>query len=166
MEEIFHRVSVRKYQKKKVESEKQEQLLRAAMSAPSAGNQQPWEFLLIENQETLEALSHISPYAGCAASAPMAIVALADQKYCRFPENWQMDMSAAVENILLEAVNLGLGAVWLGVAPLEDRMAAVSRLFHLPDGLLAFAVIPCGYPEVQATQKDRFNRDRIHYEQW
>ena len=74
MKEIFHRVSVRKFEDRPVEDEKVEQVLRAAMAAPSAGNQQPWDFYVVTAKEKLQALAQVSPYAGCAAHAPMAIV--------------------------------------------------------------------------------------------
>ncbi|MDO4556175.1 MAG: nitroreductase family protein [Lachnospiraceae bacterium] len=163
MKEIFHRTSVRNYQEKQVEEEKITMLLKAAMAAPSAGNQQPWEFIVVENPAALKDLSKASPYAGCVAKAPMAIVALGDKNRFRFEENWQMDLSAAVENILLEADHLGLGAVWLGIAPLSERMEAVSELFHLSDNLIPFAVIPCGYPVTEVQQQKRYDEARIHY---
>ena len=67
MKEIFERVSIRRYEERPVEGEKLEALLRAAMAAPSAGNQQPWEFYVIRDREVLEKLSKVSPYAGCTA---------------------------------------------------------------------------------------------------
>ena len=162
MKEIFHRTSVRKYLDQKVEKEKIELLLKAGMAAPSAGNQQPWEFYVVENKELLEKLSKTSPYAGCVKQAPLGIVACY-KKECRMPEYAQIDMSACVENILLEADSLGLGAVWLGIAPLKERMEAVREVLHIPDDLEVFAIISCGYPETTRPQQDRFDTNRIHY---
>ncbi len=110
MNEIFHRTSVRKYQNKPVEDEKIEQMLRAAMAAPSAGNQQPWEFYVVKDKATLEKLSKTSPFATCTAAAPLAFVACY-RVNCRMPEYAQIDLSACVENLLLEADALELGAV-------------------------------------------------------
>ena len=121
MNEIFHRTSIRKYQNKSVADDKIEKMLQAAMAAPSAGNQQPWEFYVVKDKTILEKLSKTSPYASCAASAPLAFVACYRMN-CIMPEYAQIDMSASVENLLLEADALGLGAVWLGIAPLKDRM--------------------------------------------
>ena len=162
MNEIFHRTSIRKYQSKPVEDGKIEKMLQAAMTAPSAGNQQPWEFYVVKEKTTLEKLSETSPYAGCAASAPLAFVACY-RVHCTMPEYAQIDMSASVENLLLEADSLGLGAVWLGIAPLKERMEAVRKVLHIPENLEAFAIIPCGYPEAIHTQQNRFDRQRIHY---
>lgn len=162
MNEIFHRTSIRKYLSKPVEDEKIEKLLQAAMAAPSAGNQQPWEFYVVKDKATLEKLSKSSPYAACCASAPVAFVACY-RIHCTMPEYVQIDMSASVENLLLEADSLGLGAVWLGIAPLKERMEAVREVLNIPDNLDAFAIIPCGYPETIHPQQDRFDKQRIHY---
>lgn len=162
MNEIFHRISVRKYEDKPVEAEKIELLLRAAMAAPSATNQQPWEFYVVTNREMIQALSQVSPYAGCAAGAPVVIV-LAYRENCTVPEYAQIDMSIAQENMWLETDSLGLGGVWLGVAPREERMREVKRIVGIPEGLRAFSLFALGYPAEERPQQDRFEPDRIHY---
>lgn len=162
MNEIFHRTSIRNYLNKQVEQEKVEQMLRAAMAAPSAGNQQPWEYYVVTEPSVLEKLAKTSPYAGCTASAPLAFVACY-RTDCRMPEYAQIDLSASVENLLLEADALSLGAVWLGIAPLEERMEAVRNILKIPENLSAFAIIPCGYPETVRPQQDRFDSKRVHY---
>lgn len=162
MSVIFQRTSIRNYEDRPVEGEKVEQLLRAAMAAPSAGNQQPWEFYVITNKEKIEKLAECSPYAGCAKRAPLVIVSCYKKEDILFPECAQMDLSACTQNLLLEAVELGLGAVWLGVAPLSDRMEAVKELLELPQNLEAFAMIPCGYPAEEKVQQERFDPNRIH----
>ena len=162
MNEIFHRTSVRNYLDKQIEQSKIEQMLRAAMAAPSAGNQQPWEYYVITDSSILKNLSKTSPYAGCVASAPLAFVACY-RTACRIPEYAQIDLSASVENLLLEADSLGLGAVWIGIAPLEDRMEAVRNVLQIPQSLTAFAIIPCGYPDTVHPQQNRFEPERVHY---
>lgn len=162
MKAIFERVSIRQFTEAPVEEEKVERLLRAAMAAPSAGNQQPWEFYIVDDHQTLEALAECSPYSGCAKNAPMAIVPCYRTQGLRFEECVDLDMSAVTQNILLEAVELGLGAVWLCVAPVEDRMANVKRALSLPDGIEAFSIIPCGYPAEERAAADRFDESRIH----
>ncbi len=164
MDSIFHRTSIRSFQPRPVEQEKVEQLLRAAMAAPSAGNQQPWSFYVVTDPAVNEALAGCSPYAGCAKAAPLVIVPCYREAICRYPENAQLDLSASVENLLLEADALGLGAVWLGIAPLTERMAAVAEVLHLPEGETAFALVPCGYPAAAPKpQQDRFDRSRVRY---
>lgn len=162
MNHIFHRTSIRKYQDREIEKEKIELLLRAAMAAPSAGNQQPWEYYVVTDRQKLEQLSESSPYAGCAKKAPVAFVACF-RKQCRMPEYAQIDLSASVENLLLEADEIGLGAVWLGIAPLEERMEKVAQILNLPDSLAAFAIITCGYPAEEKVQQDRYDTARVHY---
>lgn len=162
MNSIFHRTSIRTYLDKKVEAEKVEKMLQAAMAAPSAGNQQPWEYYVVTNAEKLKELAQTSPYAGCSANAPMAFVACY-RKECRMPEYAQIDLSASVENLLLEADALELGAVWLGIAPLQDRMDNVRRVLSIPEDLEPFAIIPCGYPQQIKPQQNRYEEKRVHY---
>ena len=124
MDSLYTRVSIRKYQKRPVEKEKTEAILRAAMQAPSAANQQPWEFYVVTSREKLEALSEVSPYAGMTREAPAAIVSVY-RKDCALPAYAQIDLSIAMENLWLETAAQGLGGVWLGIAPIEARMEAV-----------------------------------------
>lgn len=163
MKEIFERISVRKYEDRPVEPEKTEQILRAAMAAPSAGNQQPWEFYVVTDKEKIRQLSEISPYAACAANAPMVIVPCYRTEDLRWSETVLIDLACAAENMLLEITSLGLGGVWLCAAPLEDRMTKAEAALSLPKGLHAYAVIPVGYPAESRPQQDRFDRSRIHY---
>lgn len=162
MDSIFHRTSIRKYRDTKVEAEKVEKLLRAAMAAPSACNQQPWEYYVVTNPQVLAQLAASSPYARCTKSAPLAFVACY-RKACIAPEYAQIDLSASVENLLLEADAQGLGAVWLGIAPVRERMNRVAEILEIPDSLEAFAIIPCGYPAEEKQQQDRFDSQRVHY---
>jgi len=162
MDSIFHRTSIRQYLDQEVEAGQVEQLLRAAMAAPSAANQRPWEYYVVTDKKKLEELSLASPYSGCAKGAPLAFVACF-RKDCMMPEYVQQDLGASVENLLLEADTLGLGAVWLGIAPIEERMSKVKQILSIPGGLEAFAIIPCGYPLRINAQPDRFDQSRIHY---
>lgn len=166
MNEIFARRSIRKFLPTMVEDEKIEQLLRAAMAAPSAGNQQPWEFYVVRDKRVIQDLSHCSPYAGCAAGASLTIVVCSRDENMRFPAFINLDLSAAVENILLEAVHLDLGAVWLGVAPYKAREVLVRRSLGVPQGLTPFAIVAMGYPQATAEEKpreDRYDPSRVHY---
>ena len=162
MDAIFHRTSIRKYQETPVEAEKIETLLRAAMAAPSACNQQPWEFYVVRNKEKIKELSEASPYAGCAKGAPVVFVPCY-RKNCQVPMYAEIDLSAAVENLLLEADSLGLGAVWMGIAPQKDRMVDVRKVLDIPGELEPFALVPCGYPAQERTQEDRYEVERVHY---
>lgn len=162
MNSIFTRVSIRKFQDRPVEEEKTEAILRAAMQAPSAANQQPWEFYVVTDRGKLEALSRSHPYAGVTANAPAAIVSVY-RKECLIPQYAQIDLAIAMENLWLETDAQGLGGVWLGVAPLEERMKAVEEILQIPDYLRAFAIFPYGYPAEAKEQQDRYDKSRIHY---
>ncbi|TAH72871.1 MAG: nitroreductase family protein [Anaerolineaceae bacterium] len=168
MDVIFNRRSIRRYKKQAVEEEKIEKLLRAAMQAPSAANQQPWEFIVVQNKENLEKLAGISAYSKMVADAPLAIVLLGNEDRMRLQLHWEQDMAAAAQNILLEATHLGLGGVWLGVAPMQDRMDLISELYELKSRLRPFCVIPIGYPEEGQQHKlvDRYDPDKVHYEKF
>ncbi len=163
MDAIFTRTSVRNYTDQPIESEKIDKLLRAAFAAPSAGNQQPWEYYVVTDPDRLNALAGTSPYAGCVQHASLALVPCYRTRDLRCPEYVQIDLSASTENVLLEAEELGLGAVWLGIAPLQDRMDAVKKVLDIPADLEAFAIISCGYPARKQTQEDRYDPDRIHF---
>ena len=162
MNDIYTRVSIRKYQERPVEPEKALAILRAAMQAPSAKNQQPWEFYVVTDREKLEALSKVSPYSGMTKNAPAAIVSVY-RRDCALPDYAHIDMSIAMENLWLETVNQGLGGVWLGIAPQEERMRAVEQVLSLPENVRAFAIFPYGYPAEERKQQDRFDESRIHY---
>lgn len=163
MNSIFTRRSVRAYEEKPVEPAKIEQLLRAAMQAPSAANQQPWKFITVQDRALLDKLSDVSEYAKMLREAPLAIIVIGDMTKCIFPIMWEQDLSAATQNILLEAVEQELGAVWLGVAPLEDRMNFISKLFDLPETDKPFCIIPIGYPAGNQENKfiDRYKPERV-----
>lgn len=168
MNAIFNRRSIRKYKDKPIEKEKVEKLLRAAMQAPSAANEQPWEFIVVQNKDTLSKLSNMSPYSKMVASCAAAIVLVANTEAFRIQTGWQQDMGAAAENLLLEAVELDLGAVWLGVATSEDASKFITNFFNLPENIKPFALISVGYPDDEQENKfiDRFNESKVHYENW
>lgn len=162
MSGIFHRTSVRKFTQEEVEADKIRLMLKAAMAAPSAKNQQPWEFYVITDRTTILRLAQSTPNARCAEGAPL-VFAACYKKDCPLLNYAPIDMSAAVENLLLEADELGLGAVWLGVCPVRERMDKVGEILCLPENLEAFALIACGHPAEQKIQQDRFDESRIHY---
>ncbi len=166
MNTIDIRRSIRKYEDRKIEKGKIEKILRAAMQAPSAHNQQPWEFIVVEDKELLSTISKMHNYSAMIANAGCAIIPVANKDYIKEPDFWQQDMSAAVQNILLEVVEQGLGAVWVGVAPKENLMLYLKRIFGLPEDIIPFAIIPIGYTERQNKFKDRFDERRVHYNKW
>ena len=140
-----------------------EKILRAAMAAPSAGNQQPWEFYVVTDKEKIKALSECSPYSGCAANAPVVLVPCYRTEGLMFPEFDTIDLSIATENAWLEITSLGLGGVWLAVAPIEDRVEKVKAVLDITESLVPFALLPFGYPAEDRSQQDRYDEARVHY---
>lgn len=166
---IMTRKSVRTYANKPIEKEKVDTLLRAAMAAPTAVNKQPWAFVVIDDAAILDTLATHLPYAKMTGEAPLAIVVCGDlTKTIRGNDDpyWALDCSAATENLLLAAESMGLGAVWTGVYPEEERMEVVSQILGLPEYILPFNVIPIGYPAYQEKPKDKFKAENIHYNKW
>ena len=163
MNEIFKRISVRKFEDKPVEEEKLVALMKAAMASPSAGNQMPWEFYIVTEKSKIAELSKCSQYSGCAANAPAVIVPCYRTNGLRFPEFDQIDTAIATENIWLEAVSQGLGAVWLAVAPIQERIEKARAALSLPESLVPFALVPVGYPAENHEQQNRFDEARIHW---
>lgn len=166
MEEIFKRRSIRKYQAREVEADKVEKLLKAAAAAPSAGNEQPWHFVVIRDRERLDRLAEIHPYAKMLKEAPLAIAVCADLSKQRHEGFWVQDCAAATENILLEAVSLGLGSVWMGCYPAEDREKAVSDYLKVPAGFKTLSLVAVGYADQEKSEVDRLSDDLVHYEEW
>ena len=163
MSSIYHRISVRKFENRPVEKETILEILRAGMQAPSACNQQPWEFYVVTNRERIQELSKASPYTGCAAGAPVVIVPVYRKEGLIAPEYAEIDLSIAQENMWLRADELGLGGVWLAIAPEQERMDNVRRILNLPDNVEAFSLFPLGWPGESRPQQNRFHEEWIHW---
>lgn len=165
-ENILSRTSERRYiEGKSVPLVLTQAMLHAAMSAPTAVNKQPWEFIVVDDPELLHQLGADLPYAKMTARAPLALVVCGNKE--RFLPGddsslWVQDLSAASENILLAANALGLGAVWTSVYPHADRQATVSRILRLPENIIPFNVIPMGYPAEPHAPINKWNPSRVH----
>jgi nitroreductase len=166
MNAIRQRRSIRKYTPTEVPEELLIKLLEAAMCAPSAGNQRPWHFVVIRNRPHLQILAEVSPYAKMLSEAAAALLVCGDLSQERHAGFWVQDCAAATENILLEATELGLGAVWLGIYPREDRVAYLRKILHIPEQIMPFALIPVGYPAETKEALQRYEDVRVHWEQW
>lgn len=163
---IHARRSIRSYTGAPVTDHQVETLLRAAMAAPSAGNAQPWEFLVVRDRATLADIPGVHPYARMAASADAAILVCGDLSRERYHGYWVQDCAAAVQNLLLAATALGLGAVWTGVHPVPERVAGFREMFRLPEHIVPLAFIPLGHPAEDKPPVDRFDPARIRAERW
>lgn len=161
MNSVFKRVSIRDYLDKPVEQNKIDLILKAGMQAPSAKNEQPWEFYIVTNKKALEALSNTSDYSTCILKAPICIVpCMKKDNPCH--EYAIQDMSASVENILLEITELNLGGVYMGVYPSVKRVDYVRKTLEVPEELIPFCLIPVGYPKQTREQVSRYDEKKVH----
>ena len=163
MEEIIKRVSIREYLDKEIEKEKVEKLLLAGQVAPSARNQRPWEFIVCDDKELLNEISSRCKNHYMAKDASLAIIVLGNKNKEKSPMYTYQDLSAATENILLEATHLGLGSVWLGVAPNEERMTNLKEIFNLTDDYFAFSIIVIGYPKNKVIKERKYDDSLVHH---
>lgn len=166
IEAILNRRSVRKYKNKNIEDDKIMNLLKAAMYAPSARNYQPWHFIVISEREVLDKVPAVHPYAEMIYGAPLAILICGDRKLEPMDEYLAIDCAAAIQNILLTAHDLDLGAVWLGVYHRSERMRGLSELVGLPDNVIPVSLVVVGYPDENIEKPERFKKERIHYNSW
>lgn len=167
LQAIFQRRSIRKYQERTVEREKLDQLLRAAMAAPSAGNGRPWEFVVVTDPATMAQFRQSLKYGNHNAPAAIAVCAnLAKATYRNSKAYWVQDCSAAVENILIAAVGLGLGTVWIGIYPRAARIRRLRQLLNLPEHVTPLALVYVGYPETPKEPRTQYDPERVHWERY
>ncbi len=166
LEVLFTRRSIRKYTDAPVSDADLKLLLRAAMAAPSANNAQPWQFIVVRDQARREAIARCHPYAQMAPKAPLCIVVCGDLGKEKTPGFWVQDCSAAIQNIMLAARALGLGTVWTGVHPVEERVTAIRQAFGIPDGVIPLGIVVVGHPAQPFSEQDRYDEHKVHYDQW
>jgi nitroreductase len=167
LETILSRRSIRSYQRKEVSLELIKELLKAAMYAPSAADEQPWHFLVLTDPTLLEKIPTLHPYAAMVGQAPVAVVVCGEPSTEKHAGMWVQDCAAATENLLLAAHAKGLGSVWVGVYPREERMAPLRKLLGIPANVQPFAILPLGYPaEYLEPKEDHYREERIRWNRW
>lgn len=167
--DIMTRASVRAYTDREVSNETVDTLLRAAMAAPTAGNKQPWRFVVIRDRAVLDTIASEFKPMGMMKEARLAVVVCGDTTATFSGEGvgyWVQDASAASENLLLAAHALGLGAVWCGVYPMSERVERFSALLRLPREIIPLNCIAVGYPSGETAPKDKWNPDYVRYDAW
>lgn len=166
LEAILTRRSVRDFKHDPVSKEDLNDLLKAGMQAPSAKNEQPWHFIVIDDRQILHAIPEFHPYSKMLMDAPLAILVCSDRKLETKRASWLQDCSAATENILLAAHAKGLGAVWLGIFPDSERVFGMQALLSMPKDIRPVSLVAVGHPASQPDPVDRYNETRVHHNRW
>ena len=166
IEAILTRRSIRRYTNEKIPEDLINLLLKAAMYAPSARDYQPWHFIVITKREGLDRLAEIHPYGKMLKQAALAILIAGDKNIEPAEGYINQACAVATQNILLTAHANGLGAVWLGVYPREERITAIRNHFELPENIIPISLVSIGYPDETRPQPERFKTGRIHYNCW
>ncbi len=160
---ILARRSIRQYTPAPVSEEHVKTLLEAAMAAPSASDIKPWHFIVVSDRETLDALADVHPHGKMLYDAALCVAV------CGVPEEsryWVQDCSAATENLLLAVTALGLGAVWLGVHPREERVAPVRRVLGIPESVVPLNLLSIGHPAEEQEARTQYDEARVHRGRW
>lgn len=165
MEAILSRRSIRKYTSQRVADELVTELLKAAMSAPTAADQ-PYHFVVIRARSILNAVTGFHPHAHMLRQASVAIAVVGDPTIEALKGRWVLDCAAATENMLIAANALGLGGCWVGIYPVEERIRELRELLKMPDHVVPFSMVSVGYSAEKKQPPDRFRQERIHYERW
>lgn len=166
LEAIRTRRSIRKFTSAAVPNELTNKLLEAAMYAPSARDTQPWHFIVVNQKDHLHKIPRIHPHANMVYEAPLAIIVCGDTFIESIPEYLAVNCSAASQNLLLAAHDLGLGGVWLGLYPRKERMEPLAKMLELPDNIIPISLIVIGYPNENPETPERFKKSRIHFNKW
>lgn len=166
MEAIYSRRSIRRYEDRKIEAEKIKEILKAAMCAPSAGNEQPWHFICMEDHKSIDRIPEFHPYASMVREASHVVCVCADLNLQLYEGYWIQDCAAATQNMLLMAQELGIGSVWLGVYPREERIEGLKKLLKLPDNIVPFSLVALGYPAEKKPANSKYFEERIHRNIW
>ena len=165
---VFGRRSIRVYRGGPVTDEQVDLMLQAAMAAPSAAGCDPWRFVVLRRRDLLERVAAGLPHGRMLGSAAVGFVVCGDlaAAHDRQLSYLLQDCSAAIQNLLLAAHSLGLGACWLGVHPRQDRMQHVTDVLHLPPGVIPIAAVSVGQPGETKDARTRFNPAWVHRDQW
>ncbi len=166
MEAILTRRSIRKYTAKAINKDQINEILKAAMYAPSAFNNQPWQFLIIDQKEILDQILKIIPHAEMLNQSAAAIIICGDKNLEQNINLIALDCAAATQNALLAIHNLGLGAVWISAYPVEETIAGLKKLFNYPDNIIPISILSVGYPDEVVTTEERYKPTKIHFNNW
>ena len=160
---IFARRSIRRYTAEPVDEKDITTLLEAAMAAPSASNIKPWHFVVVTERKMLDALAEVHPHGKMLFEAALCIAVCGEPAASRC---WVQDCSAATENLLLAVTALGLGGVWLGVHPREERVGPVRQVLGIGEDIIPLNLLSIGHPAEQKESRTQYDEKRVHYGRW
>ena len=163
-ENIFARRSIRKYSSLPVNPDDLNLLLEAGMAAPSGKNLKPWHFVTVTKREILDNLAEAHPYGKMLLEATAAIAVCGQIDIS--PDYWIQDCSAATENILVAAAGIGLGTVWLGCHPREERVTAIKKVLQIPEEVGVLSLIAIGHPAEEKESRTQYDAARAHMDKW
>ena len=166
LETIFTRRSIRKYTGTLVSEDDLKTILKAGFCAPSAMNLQPRHFVVLKDSGILKGITEIHPYAKMLTQAGCGILVCGDKT--KQPEVGYIveDCSASIQNMLLAAYGLGLGAVWCGIYPREERVRAIAELLNLPENIVPVGLVVVGHKDENKEPNDRYDDTKVHYDKW
>lgn len=162
---ILQRRSVRKYSEKEIPRQFLDDLLRAAMYAPSAMNNQAWQFIVIDSREKLDEIFQVIPQE-MLKSTKAAILICGDLNFEKNIDYIQQNCSAATQNLMLAAHGLGLGSCWIGVYPVKETISGMQKIFNLPSYVLPISLVSLGYPAESPVAEDRYKNEKVHFNKW
>ena len=165
LQAILTRRSIRRYTSRPTPDDTVTELLKAAMSAPTAGNE-PWRFVVIRDRATLDAVPNFHPHSQMLKQAQVAIAVCGDPTVETLKGRWILDCAAAMENILIAANALGLGACWVGIYPVEERMQALRELLGIPGHVIPLCMVSIGYSAEEKGSSNRFRPEHVHQGRW
>lgn len=166
MKLLFERRSIRKYTEESIPKELIQMILEAGLAAPSAADRRPWHLTVITDRQTLDSLAETNPFGKMLKAAPVAILVCGDQSRMREGAGrdfWVQDCAAVTQNMLLAIQALGLGGVWLGQHPIEERQKGAKEVLQLPENLIPFCLIPFGYPAESKEARTRYEDSRVFW---
>ncbi len=166
LEAIFTRRSIRKFTGEPISDVDLDTILRAGFQAPSAHNCQPWEFVIIKDKSKFETIAKVHPYAKMLPQAEVCIIVCGDQKKQSKEGFLIEDCSAAIQNILLAAHGIGLGAVWCGLYPVVHLIKDVKKICSLPSQIIPVGMVVLGHRGEDRKTEDRYDVAKLHYENW
>ncbi len=163
---LMTRCSIRRFRPEPVPAETVTRLLDVLHRSPSAADARPWQFVVIDRRGVLDRLDAAMPKCDMLKTAPLAILVCAEPSRGKIPGFWPQDCAAAAENLLIAVHSLGLGGVWIGLHPVDDRERAVRGILGIPEDVIPFALVAIGRPDEQSTIEDRRDDSRVHWNGW